>query len=72
MPNRKTRRGFLTAAGAGVVTVLAGCSSVPLVGHPDEPDDDRLGPSPPHSVSAVGTVHSTVNAGSVDMNHSRV
>jgi len=27
MPKRKTRRGFLTAAGAGVATVLAGCSS---------------------------------------------
>ncbi|MEF8852658.1 MAG: Hvo_1808 family surface protein [Haloarculaceae archaeon] len=26
-----------------VLVVLAGCSSVPLVGHPDDPDDDRTG-----------------------------
>ena len=33
----------LVGAFVAVLVVLAGCSNVPLVGHPEEPDEDRIG-----------------------------
>ena len=43
MPYGRGGRRRLLGGLLAVLVVLAGCSSIPLVGHPGEPDDDRIG-----------------------------